>query len=170
MKVITRILRCLLSSKMAHTLSMECVSHWISFLSLYYGSFLNSILLEAKNPCLAPIPGTLLRPGTWQSSCAPLSFLQHLFCCPTGATKSKISIHLLGYSSPSEGWRGLVTSHVHSSGPLGGAHAACRIWQRPVLWLGRNLQRPRALDLLLSSIVLSLWTWEDPQDDHRISK
>ena len=163
--MIIPILRCLLSSKMAHTLSMECVSPWISFLSLYYGSFLNSVLLEAKNPCLAAIPGTL-RPGTWQSSCAPLSFLQHLFCCPRGASKSIISIHLLGYSSRSEGWQGLVTSHVDSSSPLGGSWRCLQDLAETSYLAVKEPTRPRALDLLLSSIVLSLWTWGDPQDDH----
>ena len=57
--------------------SMKCVSPWINLFPLYYALFLNSFLPEAKNPSLAAIPGTYLRLGTWSSSCALLSLLQH---------------------------------------------------------------------------------------------
>ena len=57
--------------------SMKCVSPWINLFPPYYGLFLNSFLPEAKNPSLAAILGTYLRLGTWSSSHALLSLLQH---------------------------------------------------------------------------------------------
>ena len=53
-----------------------CLSLWISLLSLYYGSLLNSFQCKARNKYLAAVPGTCLSPGMWPSSCAPFSFLQ----------------------------------------------------------------------------------------------
>ena len=63
--------------EMVHTLSMECVSSWINLLSLYYDWLMNSFLYKAKNSHSEAVPRTCLIHGTWPSSCAPLSFLQH---------------------------------------------------------------------------------------------
>ena len=69
-------LKPLLSPEMAHTMFMGVLPSWINLLSLDYGLLWKSFLWEAKNPHLAAIPGTQMRPKMWPSSHARFFFLQ----------------------------------------------------------------------------------------------
>ena len=152
-------------SEMAHTLCVECVSPWINLPSPYCGSLLNSFLHKAKTPHLAAAPGTRLRPGTWPSSRAALSFLQHLFWCPTWELKGHNLDPPIGLQLPL--WRVAGTSPE-----LCRFKEALRWWPTLPARSGRDKFSGREgalrgqgfspLDLSHYPIALSLWTREDP--------